>query len=51
MRLKRYRKAGAAALAGAVVTALAAFVEMSSEQQGGLTTVLTMLLVWAVPNA
>ena len=49
--MKRYNKATAAALAGAVIAAIAAFWPLGSELQGALQTVLTTLLVWLVPNA
>jgi len=48
--MKRYNKATAAALAGALVTAAAAFWPLESELQGALQTVLTTALVWLVPN-
>lgn len=47
--MKRYNKATAAALAGALVTA-AALWPLESELQGALQTVLTTALVWLVPN-
>lgn len=48
--MKRFNKATAAALAGALVTAAAAFWPLESELQGALQTVLTTALVWLVPN-
>jgi hypothetical protein len=48
--MKRYNKATAAALAGALITAVAAFWPLESELQGALQTVLTTVLVWLVPN-
>ena len=49
--MKRYNKATAAALAGAVITAVAAFWPLEAELQSALQTVLTTALVWLVPNA
>ena len=48
--MKRFNKATAAVLAGALVTAAAAFWPLESELQGALQTVLTTALVWLVPN-
>lgn len=48
--MKRFNKATAAALAGALVTAVAAFWPLESELLGALQTVLTTVLVWLVPN-
>lgn len=48
--MKRFNKATAAALAGALLTAVAAFWPLESELQGALQTVLTTALVWLVPN-
>ncbi len=48
--MKRFNKATAAALAGALVTAAAALWPLGGELQGALQTVLTAALVWLVPN-
>lgn len=48
--MTRFNKATAAALAGALVTVIAAFMPMSSELQGAAQTVVTALLVLIVPN-
>ncbi len=48
--MKRFNKATAAALAGALVTVVAALWPLESELQGALQTVLTTALVWLVPN-
>lgn len=49
--MKKFSKTSAAALCGAVVTALGVFFVMTPEQMGALQTVLTMLAVYFVPNA
>jgi hypothetical protein len=48
--MKRFNKATAAALAGALITAIAAVWPLDSELQGALQTVMTTALVWLVPN-
>ncbi len=48
--MKRFNKATAAALAGALVTAAAALWPLEGGLQGALQTVLTAALVWLVPN-
>ncbi len=48
--MTRFNKATAAALAGALVTLVAAFWAPDPEVQGALQTLLTAALVWLVPN-
>lgn len=48
--MTQFNKATAAAVAGAVVTVLAAFLPLGPELQGALQTVLTTALVWLVAN-
>ncbi len=48
--MKRFNKATAAVLAGALIAAAAAIWPLEGEVQGALQTVLTTALVWLVPN-
>ena len=48
--MKRFNKATAAVLAGALIAAAAAVWPLEGEVQGALQTVLTTALVWLVPN-
>ena len=43
-------KAGAATLAGALVTLLVNFVDLTPDVQGAIQTLLTAFLVWLIPN-
>lgn len=46
----QYDKAGAAALTGAVMTAIAVFYPMTAEMQGAISTLLGTFMVWLVAN-
>ena len=48
--MKRFNKATAAAVAGAVVTVLGAVFALDADLQGAIQTVLTALLVYFIPN-
>ena len=50
MAMKQFNKASAAAIAGAAVTVLGAFVVLDQEVLGAIQTVLVTLLVYFVPN-
>ncbi len=47
----KFNKASIAALAGSVVTILAVSFSWGPEIQGAVTTILTTLGVWLIPNA
>jgi hypothetical protein len=51
MNVKRYNKATAAVLAGAVTTVIGGFLAIDAEVLGAVQTLLTAVLVWLVPNA
>lgn len=48
--MKKFNKATAAVLAGAVVTLIASFIVITPEAQGAATTLITALAVFFVPN-
>src|SRR5690606_28151125 len=50
MPMQKYNKLTAAVLAGAVVTLIAAYVDVPKEAQGAAQTLITALFVWLVPN-
>lgn len=49
--MKRYNKTSAAVLSGAVIAVIGAFVELPAETLAAIQTLITAVLVWAVPNA
>ncbi len=49
-KLKRYNKAHLALIAGAIVTAIAGQIGLTSEVQGAWQTIITWILVMAVGN-
>lgn len=51
MTIKRFNKATAAVLAGAVTTIAGALFAVDGETLGAIQTLLTAALVWLVPNA
>lgn len=48
--MKKFNKATAATVAGAIVTLAAAFVTLDAPLQGAIQTVLTAVLVYLIPN-
>lgn len=46
----KYSKASAPIIAGAIVTAIAQVVTMTTDMQTAVVVILTSLLVWAIPN-
>tara|TARA_R110000868_G_scaffold29889_27_gene111176 strand:+ start:9418 stop:9648 length:231 start_codon:yes stop_codon:yes gene_type:complete len=49
--MKKFNKATAAAIAGAIGTIVASVADIDAEAIAGGVAVLTTLLVWLVPNA
>lgn len=48
--MRKFNKATAAALSGALVTIIVAFWPINNEVQGALHTIITTILVWWVAN-
>jgi hypothetical protein len=49
--MKRFNKATAAAISGALTSLLVAYSDMPAEAVASLGTLATAVLVWIVPNA
>lgn len=48
--MRKFNKATAAVVAGAVVTIVGTFVTIDAEVMASIQTLLTAVLVWLVPN-
>lgn len=51
MQIKKYNKATAAVMSGAIVAVIGTWLEVDAKTLSALGVLITSLLVWLVPNA